>query len=141
MKRKRDQNLNFASKTTSKKKTQRTSKTPSLSLLPTAQPTVDSYPPLCTSDLLVRCQTKAHLLKHWKRPIKQSRASVLVAKATLLLAEEIRQVLTANSALFSSLYENRKHLGEEIIRALHKKRQKNVEYLLDVYKLVQEKRT
>lgn len=66
-------------------------------------------------------------------PVEKSKSSALAARAAVQLADEIRTVLSANAALFSSLWDSRERTGEEVIRTLHAKRMKNVQFLLRTY--------
>ena len=95
--------------------------------------TADSFPSLCSPDLLVRCRSLHHLVTQVQLPVEGSKSSTIVARAAIQLGEEIRTVLSANAALFSSLWESRERTGEAVIRALHAKREKNVQVLLQTY--------
>ena len=70
-----------------------------------------------------------------------SKSSATVGRACVALAEEIRRVLSANSALFALLWENREREGEGIIRKLHGRRQQDVRYLLATYRSLCERPT
>jgi hypothetical protein len=120
-----------SSSSSSKRRVRRTIKTVSRNL-----DNPETYPPLCSPDLLVRCSAHTHLLTHWKRPIKNSQSSATVARAAFSLAVEIRSALSANSALFASLWDNRERNGKEIIRTLYSEREKDVKYLLKTYRSI-----
>ena len=116
----------------SSKSKSRTTKTIKTSFQ-TDKRTAQSYPPLCSEDLLTRCRSLNHLVAHLKVPVEKSKSSALAARAAVQLAGEIRTVLSANAALFSSLWDSRERTGEEVIRTLHAKRMKNVQFLLRTY--------
>ena len=119
----------------SSKSKSRTTKTIKTSFQ-TDKRTAQSYPPLCSEDLLTRCRSLNHLVAHLKVPVEKSKSSALAARAAVQLAGEIRTVLSANAALFSSLWDSRERTGEEVIRTLHAKRMKNVQFLLRTYNAI-----
>jgi hypothetical protein len=93
----------------------------------------ESYPPLCSHDLLLRCRSINHLAKHMKLSVEGSKSSAVVSRAATHLAEEIKNVLSANAALFSSLWDSHERIGDDVIKELYRKREKDVHLLLATY--------